>query len=442
MLKGGIGRTNDCAARITRTSTRRKVASPIIWWTALFGGSLFLPPIPLSFTPTAHSKLLVGGPVAAGYLLWRVLFSRKSFPDISTPTRFIPIAIAFYMFLHAVYAAFSGNDIGALIEAQWLMYFLAPVLMMSELEVMDKQRIIKMMLACLAIESVLAVVSSFTGPMYGYVVLWYGPRFGTNVYRAVGTTDSTNSLGGLMAFGALVCFLAPDKTLPLKRVTLLAGLLTAVVLSQSKSAFFALLISLTVVRIATLPWCLARTRELVKTLISQTVVLLMSALVFYFYGDAVLDNMTRDYGDRAALGQRVISEIERFDWHQTAFGVGFHGVDYIEPTTGVWITAHNSYINLVADLGLCGATLVALLLSSLLVVLLRDRQWHLLAGLVGLLLHFFTEAFLYAPMFIMTIGTLYGISCLPHQRRPSRMLLSYDRDEDFGLPFSSQVLRP
>src|SRR5581483_10111779 len=109
----------------------------------------------------------------------------------------------------------------------------APILMLWDLEPARFQTVTRMLLACLGVEAILAAISSFTGPMYDYVVLWYGPRFGTNVYRAVGTMDSTNSLGGLMAFGALVSFFAPKSLLPAPRIILAACLACAVVLSQS-----------------------------------------------------------------------------------------------------------------------------------------------------------------------------------------------------------------
>jgi hypothetical protein len=101
------------------------------------------------------------------------------------------------------------------------------------------------------------------------------------------------------------------------------------------------------------------------------------------------------------------------------FGVGFHGVDFVNPTTGAWITAHNSYINLLADLGVCGFVLVVSLFVVMAVTIFRNREWYLLADLVGLFLHFVTEAFLYAPLFVMTIGTLYGVTCI-YQRTPRR----------------------
>ncbi len=389
------------------------------WWIALYAGSLFLPPIPLTFTPTAHSKLLAGAIVAVAYLVWRTIFCRVGIFNFSNLRRLLPLAVAFYMSGHAVYAALRGNTIGALIEAQWLLYLVVPLMMTWDLGPLQDIRIVKALLTCLGVEALLAVISSFTGPMYEYVVLWYGPRFGANVYRAVGTTDSTNSLGGLMAFGALVCLFAPVRALPIRRSLLLAMLLSAVVFSQSKSAFFAVLISLTVVGVVSMRWQIRSSGGWLKTIGFQAFALSLFAVVFYLYGDAVLDNLAQDYGDRTALSERVIVQVMNFDWTQWLFGVGFHGVDYINPSSGAWITAHDSYVNLIADLGVCGTVLVVSLLVVLAATLLKDRQWHLLAGLLGLLLHFVTEAFLYAPLFVMTIGSLYGISCV-HRRAPQR----------------------
>lgn len=147
--------------------------------------------------------------------------------------------------------------------------------------------------------------------------------------------------------------------------------------------------------------------------------------VFYLYGDAVLDNIAQDYVDRTALSERVVAEVMRFDWIQGLFGVGFHGVDYINPATGVWITSHDSYINMAADLGAFGFLLVASFLVVLTVCLLKWGQWHLLAGLLGLLLHFFTEAFLYAPLLVMTLGTLYGIGCVHQRTRRAATKVAY-----------------
>lgn len=382
-------------------------------WVALYAGAFFLPPIPLGFTPSARSKLLPGAVVAVIYLVLRPIFSHRGFFNFATPKSLLPLAVTFYIVGHAAYLALFGDMIAALTEAQWIVYLMAPLLMVWDLGPSQAGFVVKALLACLGLESILAIVSSFTGPMYSYVVLWYGPRFGTSVYRAVGTTDSTNSLGGLMAFGALVCLFAPAKVLPVRRFLLLTGLLAAVILSQSKSAFFSVLVAFLAVSVVSLRWRGGRISTLLTTVATHALPLVLVACVFYFYGEAVLDNMTQDYVDRTALGERVISQILKFDWTQALFGVGFHGADYVNPSTGAWITAHNSYINLLADLGVCGFSLVGAFLVVLVVTLLKTRQWHLLAGVVGLLLHFVTEAFLYAPMFVMTLGTLYGISCVP-----------------------------
>jgi hypothetical protein len=67
---------------------------------------------------------------------------------------------------------------------------------------------------------------------------------------------------------------------------------------------------------------------------------------------------------------------------------------------------------------------MVLFFAVLVVSVVRNREWYLLAGALGLFLHFVTEAFLYAPMFAMTLGTLYGVSCIysrapAHARRPA-----------------------
>lgn len=378
----------------------------------MYAGALFLPPIPLSFTSTARSKLLPGAIVAVAYLIWRPIFCRAGIFHFSTLKRLLPAAVAFYVFGHAVYFALDGNYLVALNEMQWLVYLTAPLLMAWDVGPPGATYLIKALLACLGIESILAVISSFTGPMYDYVVLWYGPRFGTSVYRAVGTMDSTNSLGGLMAFGALTCLFAPSAVLPVRRSLMVIGLLAGVIFSQSKSAFFSVFIGFALVSLVSTKWHLMSTRELWAMVGSQVLALMLVGAVFYLYGDAVADNMNQDYVDRTALSERAIDKIAEFDWAQTIFGVGFHGVDYVNPATGAWITAHNSYINLFADLGMCGCSLVVSLLAVLVLTILKNRQWHLLAGVLGLLMHFVTEAFLYAPLFVMTIGTLYGVTCV------------------------------
>lgn len=392
----------------------------------MYAGALFLPPIPLGFTETARSKLLPGAIVAVAYLIWRPIFCRVGIFHFSTFKRLLPVAIAFYVFGHAMYFVLDGNYLTGLNELQWLVYLIAPLLMAWDVGPSGSNYIVKALLACLGIESVLAVISSFTGPMYGYVVLWYGPRFGTSVYRAVGTMDSTNSLGGLLAFGALVCLFAPAAVLPLRRSLLVVALLAGVILSQSKSAFFSVLISFVIISIVGSRWRLMSTRELWTMIGSQALALIVVSGVFYFYGEAVADNMSHDYMDRAALSERVIEKIAEFDWIQTLFGVGFHGVDYVNPATGAWITAHDSYINLIADLGVCGFLLVVSLFIAMSVSIFKNREWHLLAGLFGLLLHFVTEAFLYAPLFIMTIGTLYGVTCVYERTRRRAGLTQLD----------------
>jgi hypothetical protein len=385
----------------------------------MYAGALFLPPIPLGFTETARSKLLPGAIVAVCYLLWRPIFCRAGMFHFSNLRRLLPVAIGFYVLAHAMCFVFGGNYLVALNELQWLVYLLAPLLMAWDVGPLGTGFIVKALLACLGVESILAVISSFTGPMYGYVVLWYGPRFGTSVYRAVGTMDSTNSLGGLMAFGALACLFAPSAVLPVRRSLMVIGLLAGVIFSQSKSAFFSVVIGFVLVSLVSNRWRLMSTRELWTIIGSQALALILIAGVFYLYGDAVADNMNQDYVDRTALSERVIDKIADFNLEQSLFGVGFHGVDYVNPATGAWITAHNSYINLFADLGVCGFALVISFLVVMVVTILRDRQWYLLAGVLGLLLHFVTEAYLYAPLFVMTIGTLYGVTCV-YRRAPRR----------------------
>jgi hypothetical protein len=398
----------------------------------MYAGALFLPPVPLGFTPSARSKLLPGAIVAVVYLIWRPVFCRVGVFNFSNPLRILPLGVAGYVLCHALYLSVTGDFVTAMLELQWILYLIVPLLMAWDLGPGGAKPIVKALLACLGLESILAVISSFTGPMYPYVVLWYGPRFGSNVYRAVGTTDSTNSLGGLMAFGALVCLFAPTSVLPIRRPLLVTGLIAAVILSQSKSAVFSVIISFVLVSIVSIHRRLGRPRDLLTTIGSQVLALALVCGVFYIYGDAVLDNMGQDYVDRTALTERSISAIADFDLTQALFGVGFHGVDYINPSTGAWITAHNSYINLIADLGIIGCSLIVSLFGALTVSVFRSRDWHLLAGMVGLLLHFVTEAFIYAPMFVMTIGTLYGIACIyPSGARreissPSRLVPGFE----------------
>jgi hypothetical protein len=397
----------------------------------MYAGALFLPPIPLDFTLTAHSKLLPGAFVAVAYLIWRPFFCRGGVFHFSTLKRLLPLAIGFYVFGHAMNFVFEGNYLVALNELQWLVYLIAPLLMAWDAGPPGANYIVKALIACLGIESILAVISSFTGPMYGYVVLWYGPRFGTGVFRAVGTMDSTNSLGGMMAFGALVCIFAPASVLPVRRALMMVGLLAGVIFSQSKSAFFSVPISSLVVCIAGRRWRRMGARDLLSVIGSLGLVLVLVGSLFYFYGDAVADNMSRDYVERTSLSERVIVKIAEFDWLQTMFGVGFHGVDYVDPGSKAWITAHDSYINLLSDLGICGFVLVNCLFVVMVTTMLRDGQWHLLAGLLGFLLHFVTEAYLFTPLFIMTLGTLYGLTCV-YQRAPKRGASSRHLELAFG----------
>lgn len=225
-----------------------------------------------------------------------------------------------------------------------------------------------------------------------------------------------------MAFGALVSFFAPKSLLPAPRIILAACLACAVVLSQSKSAFFSVIIVYIAVSIFSFGWRRFALRKLLSTAGMQLLVLAGAGVVFSLYGDAVLDNISTDYVDRTALSERALSNIAEYDWAELLLGRGFHGVDFINPNTGAWITAHNSYINLLADLGIIGSLLMATLFIVLLWTLAADREWHLLAGMLGLVLHFVTEAFLYAPLFVMTLGTVYAISCVHRSRR--RYLIS------------------
>src|SRR5579862_1643536 len=141
-------------------------------WIALYAGAFFLPPIPLGFTPSARSKLLPGAVVAVVYLVCRPIFSHRGFFNFATPKSLLPLAVSFYIVGHAAYLALFGDVIAALTEAQWIVYLMAPLLMVWDLGPSQTGFVVRALLACLGLESILAIISSFTGPMYSYVVLW------------------------------------------------------------------------------------------------------------------------------------------------------------------------------------------------------------------------------------------------------------------------------
>lgn len=87
------------------------------------------------------------------------------------------------------------------------------------------------------------------------------------------------------------------------------------------------------------------------------------------------------------------------------FGLGFRQTAFVNQETLGWVTAHNSYVSMLAEIGVVGLGLLTWMWARTLRLAVRGRAWWIAGGCSALLAHFMTEGFLYGYqyVFLMTL---------------------------------------
>lgn len=402
---------------VRRALTVANVPAPqsrvLRWWSLLWVVALFAPPIPLSFTPTSYSKVSLAVLVCAVYLAWRSLILGRGIPLLGSSLKYFLPALVIYFIAHAVGFGLNKGISILLMEGQWIIYFLAAFLLVWDMRFLPNLEtiVIRRLLLFMSLEAAIAIITSFTGPIYSYVVGAYAPRLSIDIYRAVGTLEGANGLAGLLAFAAVLAAWSPKQYLPFRRMWLLSLLVVALLLTQSKSGISAFSIAniAAVLLMHLKALVIYKMKIPYKILLTTVLISLVTATALFLYGPTIARVISEDYTERVQLTSRVWDQYWAGSLDELLFGFGFRQTAQITEDGTAWITSHNSYVSFWAELGIIGFLLLLGALITVLIAFVGKNRWYWVGGLVALLVHFSTEVFLYGYLYVMAIALLFAL---------------------------------
>ncbi|MCC2361666.1 hypothetical protein LKM19_12945 [Bacillus cereus] len=379
-----------------------------IWWEIFMVLALFSPPIPLGFTDTSSnvSSSLV---IACLYIVWRTFYTKFRIINPSTIIGFVLTSLTIFFSFHSVYFLLAENKPNVfLLECQWIVYFIASLLMIFDMRHMEDcaQKIIKYLLILLFIEGCLGIITSFTGPIYKYAVGWYEGRFGFNIFRAIGTSSSANGLAGMMAFSLIITIFTPAKYLPLRKSVLGIVFAIALLFTQSKSGISTFFVAFIIIGFLQL----LKYRSYKRFFKLYAIIGFLGLLVYQFKEFIFL--VSTDLSSRKNFGQVVMNQFYENSVFNQIFGIGFRQSAWINPETHGWVTAHNSYISFLAEIGILGCSILFALVISTFFNLYKQNSWPLLGGFLVILIHLLSEGFIYGYTYISLITLVFTISII------------------------------
>jgi hypothetical protein len=382
------------------------------WLVAMLIAVLLVPPFAIGFTAT-RSVISPGLGLVVLYLPWRLIRRRGRLVAAHTLYGAAIAVVASYVTLHAIYYAIGErNWLVFLTEAQWATYLAGFAGVVADVQPLPnaRNRIVRALLLILSVQAILGIISSYVGPLVD-TGAWTGARFGLNLDRATGTLGNPNSFAGIMAMGAIIALFHPRAGLPLPRVLLVPLLLTALLFSQSKSGCLSFLAATAL---------LVTVRFTLTTRASDLVVALgiMALLAVASQTDVVLKELSTDYAGRVQFSAGVLERYEHTEPAYQLLGLGFRQTAILDPETRAWVTAHNTYLSFIAELGLIGFLLVAALWGVAAWSALRAWDWPVLGALSCMLLHLYSEAFLYGNTYVLWTVLILGLPRLRRDAEP------------------------
>jgi O-antigen ligase len=376
------------------------------WWNALLVTVLFAPPLALGFTAT-RSSVSPALAVVAAYLPWRLLRLRGRVPGARTLYGVVTTATAAYVALHgAYYLAGERKLLVFLMEAQWAAYFAAFAAVLFDIQALPgaRTRAVRALLLAILVEALLGIVSSFTGPLFD-TGAWHEARFGFGVYRATGTVGSPNAFAGVIAVGLLLALFERRAALPLPRIVMAPPLLLALFWSQSKSGWLAFLVAAALTFVLRFVLTASARDFLVGVLLALCIVSALRTAT-------VWNELVSDYTDRATFGEQTLEQYSQAHPVRQLFGLGFRQTARIDPETHGWLTAHNSYLSLLAELGVVGILLLAAVCAATVWEIARGRDWSMFATLACIAMHATSEAFLYGSTYVLLIVAVLSFATM------------------------------
>ncbi len=409
-----------------------QAATALRWWRLLVAAAILVPPIPLGFTETS-SGVSVALPLSVAFLFWRALRSGGVLPNLLTPVGRTAIVVPLYLVIHGLFfLALRGLTLVFVLEAQWAIYFVAFLLCAYDVARAPDAvpAAIRFFLWTDLLASLAGLATTVTGPLLDYGTAFDG-RFGLSFYRATGTMQSANGLAGVLAFAAMVAWHAPRDWVPaprwrLGRALVVLVLAAGLVATQSKSGVGALaagLVATTVARYIRRP----TVRSLARVMMWSAG---LAALLVFFH--VVIQEVEFDLAGRTTFTADVWNRYASSSPLTLLFGFGFRQTAFVNRDTLGWVTAHNSYVSILAEIGAAGAALLALVWLRTLWWATKGRAWWVVAAQSAMLAHFFTEGFVYGYPYVLLSTMLFAMSSpqarlgLVRERRRQRSPCSED----------------
>ncbi len=256
--------------------------------------------------------------------------------------------------------------------------------------------------------SLMAVYSAYQGPFYHWERSGF-TRTGLAPFRAMGTLENPNALGGLVACALVVLLVQNVKKHLVIRMTTGATLALVLLLCESRSAIIASCVGLAVTSLLALTRRRASQKNRNVSSIKMFSMLFAVCLIVMSVFSKLVDTFEADYesGRGAAVGAGIDKYLTA-DMFTKFFGGGFRFSSYIDPLTRAWITPHNSYVGLLADIGVIGSLLMLATLGVHLRRSFKQALWPAVAITVVIAVHSWSEEFLYSVLYVSALGWSIG----------------------------------
>ncbi|PAE38168.1 hypothetical protein [Bacillus sp. 7884-1] len=376
------------------------------WFIFFLVVSLFAPPIPIGISGTG-SSVSFGIVIISFYIVWRILKQNALFLSPFKTYGFFVNGLVFFMIIHCLYyLAVMHKFTVFLYEIQWTVYFLGLSLLYFDTR-QNQELQNKLMKSTIFLHFLLAVtgfISSFSGPFYKYAVGWYEGRYGFNLYRAIGTSGSANGLAGTMAIFLIISIFAKKEWLPFKRWFLIFGFSLVLLLTQSKSGILAFVLGFGI--LAFIQFLFDFSFKKLFRLYSFFGILVS---LFYIFNKFITITIN-DGADRVNYIEHVLNQYGESNLLYKLFGLGFRQTAYLNTETLGWVTAHNSYVSFLAEIGIIGFGILIGMIVISFILLLKKKLWSILGGLLVFLFHLYSEGFLYGSTYILYLVLFFNFA--------------------------------